>query len=298
VRHVRMLGLCLVAVLAVAAYAVSSASALPEFGRCKEQAGGKYSDAGCTVKAKKGAGNHEWVKGVAGVEDKTFTTKGGSALLVDEFVECSPSYTKKPDGCAAGEKESRASLPVECTEETGSGELAGSKELGKIVVTFHNCQAEGLPCENGVTAGEIKINQLKGKLGYVSKASKEVGVVLEPVAKKAEFAHFDCTGILTIHVGVGNPKTEGCAYEAIKGCGNDGITSPITPVNTMTKEYTQVFAANEAFENVPQLEKGKQYHLETWLDADAEPLSTTEWSRAGEELTNVATAKEASEIKA
>ena len=62
-RHVRMLGLCLVAVLALGAYAVSSASALPEWGKCEAKAGGKFSDANCTAKAKKGAGSFEWKKG-------------------------------------------------------------------------------------------------------------------------------------------------------------------------------------------------------------------------------------------
>ena len=59
-RHVRMLGLSLVAVFAICAYAVASASALPEFGKCEAKAGGKYSNSNCTVKAKKGTGSYEW----------------------------------------------------------------------------------------------------------------------------------------------------------------------------------------------------------------------------------------------
>ncbi len=52
-----MLGLCLVAVLAVGAYAVSSASALPEWGKCEAKVGGNYKDSNCTEKAKpKGSG--------------------------------------------------------------------------------------------------------------------------------------------------------------------------------------------------------------------------------------------------
>ena len=43
-RHVRMLGLCLVAVLAVAAFVASSASAGgPEWGTVLREGGGKYS---------------------------------------------------------------------------------------------------------------------------------------------------------------------------------------------------------------------------------------------------------------
>jgi hypothetical protein len=53
-RHVRMLGLCLVAVFAMAAVATTSASAL-EWGQCYHfgPIGGKYTDSNCTKKAKK-----------------------------------------------------------------------------------------------------------------------------------------------------------------------------------------------------------------------------------------------------
>ena len=61
-RHVRMLGLCLVAVFAVAAVAATSASALPEWGSAKQRAGGKYSDSNCTKKAKPGTGTFELKK--------------------------------------------------------------------------------------------------------------------------------------------------------------------------------------------------------------------------------------------
>jgi Peptidase A4 family len=48
VRHVRMLGLCLVAALALDAYAVSSASAL-KWGRCEDaKSGGKYTGPNCS----------------------------------------------------------------------------------------------------------------------------------------------------------------------------------------------------------------------------------------------------------
>ena len=63
-RHVRMLGLCLIAVFAVAAIAVTSASALPEWGQCyKKGAGGKYTDVNCQHKSStKSPGEYEWRK--------------------------------------------------------------------------------------------------------------------------------------------------------------------------------------------------------------------------------------------
>ena len=49
-----MLGLCLVAVFAVAAVAATSASALPEWGKCDAKAGGKYTERQLHGKSQKG----------------------------------------------------------------------------------------------------------------------------------------------------------------------------------------------------------------------------------------------------
>jgi hypothetical protein len=68
-RHLRMIGLALVAVLATTALVATSASALPEWGKCVVQAKheGKYANSNCTVKAKvvntKPTGEFEWKKG-------------------------------------------------------------------------------------------------------------------------------------------------------------------------------------------------------------------------------------------
>ena len=77
-KRMRIMGLCLVAVFALGAFAASSAFALPEFGRCVPKAGtGKYSDANCTVKAAKGKGVTEFVKTI---EKKKFTSAGGAGV--------------------------------------------------------------------------------------------------------------------------------------------------------------------------------------------------------------------------
>ena len=95
-RHVRMLGLCLVAALALGAYAVSSASASgPEWGKCEAKTGGKYKDANCTEKAKKGQGAYEWRKG-ASLKNVPFTGEnvGSGGVLSTELYLCSSRKTK------------------------------------------------------------------------------------------------------------------------------------------------------------------------------------------------------------
>ena len=118
---------------------------------------------------------------------------------------------------------------------------------------------------------------------------------------------FSCGEILTNVVGVGNSK-EGTSYA--KG-GNDGIISPITPVNEMVgteypvHSFTQVYTAEGGAEN----EKGElsgaenlPSSFEHGVDAlegyvESEELGHYQWSKAGEELTNVSTAVEPVEIK-
>ncbi len=61
-KHLRMFGLCLAAVFAIAAVSASSAFAgEPEWGKCVAQAGGKYLDGNCQTKGK--GGSFEWKKG-------------------------------------------------------------------------------------------------------------------------------------------------------------------------------------------------------------------------------------------
>jgi hypothetical protein len=311
-----MVGLSLVAVFAIAAIAATSASALPEWGKCVVQAKkeGKYTDSNCTKKAKKVAekftGEFEWIKGKE-LANVPFTGHSvGSGGLLKAIVR----YCERKDGslrretrakCAeeGGKEESSEELPaIECEAENSSGEATKSKNIANVKVVFTGCEYLGFaPCNSaGAASGEIKTEPLKGFLGYISKAKKEVGVVLEPVKKHGSFAKFDCGEIVDIVVGVGN-GTEGAWYEPETTGGYDQVISPITPVNTMTSEYTQVYTtANEPpYGNVPHKLEGK--HISA-LESTVQPVSVPEqhwdWGAAGEEITNVNTPAEVGEIKA
>ncbi len=80
-RHVKIMGLCLVAVFALVAVAASSASATaPEWGRCMAQKHGNYTEGNCkTVAEKHGVPDHkghfEWL---GGADAKCYAMKHGN----------------------------------------------------------------------------------------------------------------------------------------------------------------------------------------------------------------------------
>jgi hypothetical protein len=117
----RIMGLCLVAVFAFTAFAASSASALPEVGRCVEkvEVKSKYTDKNCNTKAVKGNGKFEFVKGDGG-GSTTFTGSSGTSFLETESgtkIECSGSS-------AAGKWD----------EDTGA-----IKEVESVIAKFTGC---------------------------------------------------------------------------------------------------------------------------------------------------------------
>jgi hypothetical protein len=346
VRHVRMLGLCLVAALAVAAVGASSAVAGPQWVKCELVGPGhNYTGPNCTKaeKAKpKGSGEYELYKAPE-VEAKrvaegkspgipfTGASVGSGGLLYTEFGECNQEvapfehfpfrYTRAACEAKGAVRVHNGGGPaVECTGENSSGEASGKNQVTGIHVTFTGCLLLGFtPCENAGPE-EIKTNELKGKLGYISKANKEVGVLLEPAAgKHSAFAEFACPGFgLSTVVGVGNKKegavhtTSGCDQacpgtlpEEEKHGGYDGVISPITPVNEMTSTFTQEYKVEwtgsdeQCIENLPNHLENKHIDvLETYSYLIEEPTTSIMWSCGGEEITNVNTPEEAGEIKA
>ncbi len=287
-RHVRMLGACLIAALAVAAITAAGASALPEFGKCEAKAGGKYSDSNCTVKAKKGQGKFEWHNSLSYTKNqKEFSNGSGekvAAVLTSTFYTCSPS-SEKLAKCREGETEEVVGpIKVECTELFDIGEFSSTsdKEVRNVHVKFSGCIALGsIPCENTATEGVIETNILKGSLGYIKKAApKEVGVDIKPQSGK-EFAKFSCGSTIAFRVGEGTAK-EGPFYP--KG-GGDGVIGVVTPINEQTTVLTQTFIANEETnENIPSKFEGKPIQvLEDWFTSGGNSFS--KWSPAGQTVT-------------
>jgi hypothetical protein len=305
-----MLGLCLVAVLAVAAIAATTASAgLPEWGKCVAKPGtGKYEDSNCTVKAHGTAGKqYEWEKG-SKRPNVPFegTNVGTGGVLSADYAHCYlegqgdvVGYSRARCEAAGGTVYEGYEDKVECEGERNTGETHGANQIVNVTVKFTGCKLFGsVPCSNGENEGEINVNPLKGELGYINKAEKAVGVLLEPATKKSDFVTFNCSGILVITVGQGNTK-EGAWYSPENHGGYNGIISPITPVNQMTIHYEQVYTGNAESQNIPSHFEGKHNEvLESYFHIEEKPKEGSMWSPADEEITNVNTSSEEGEIKA
>ncbi len=294
---------------------------------CFAQKHGKYKDPGCTeLDEKKGQPKGKYEK-TGGAK---FTGAGGAGVLYADLYECAnPAHEEVRErepraDCTGGQggKGYRFYSPptVECASETASGEATGSDEASNVSVRFKGCVLFGtIPMEtHGLPEGEIQVNTLKGKLGYINAAKHEVGVLLEPAASGGLFAEFEAlAGLAVIGVGVGN-TSEGSFYEETSPgvpTGHDGLISAITPVDQMTHTFTQIyrtehrhynctaptcFAGEEEVFNLPTSFEGGQFEgLETFMELHEEgvPPYSTDWSSAGEEIRNVNTLEGEAEIK-
>jgi hypothetical protein len=185
----RKIGLCLVAALAIATMAATSASAAeyvlespPEFGRCVlvTPKTGTYSGARCLTPAP-GKGKYNWLAGpgpkpkfTAGVETVVLTGTGAGKASIS---------------CIFGEAE---------------GQYATPKTLTLTTLLLHSCQKAGAKtvneswCQNiGSFRGDISASELTGELGYIEHVGTKtkIGLDLTPKTGKA-LASFECGGAL------------------------------------------------------------------------------------------------------
>lgn len=155
-----------VLVLSAAAASGASAAGLPAFFHCVKQSGGKF-EAECE---KESAG-------------------GGS-----EKVEVSSAI---PFNATSGEVtfEMGKGLRIVCKAGKDEGQISGAKTVGKVLVTLTGCEEASFKsaCETGGTAGEIKLGELQGELGYTNKSTKTVGLLLRPASGET-VASFSCPG--------------------------------------------------------------------------------------------------------
>jgi hypothetical protein len=187
-RRIKIVGLCLVAVFALAAMTAGSASATaPEFGRCNKVTPKKVSnydsskcvklaseDAG-TEAEKLAKGNFQWFPGV--VKTK-FTTKMKEATIAT--------------------LETVGGTKITCKGEKSSGEYLNTKEIGKMVAEFSGCETSGLKCNStGKGEGLIDTSPLGGPIGFetvVVPASKD-HLANELHSESGNVAEFKCAGL-------------------------------------------------------------------------------------------------------
>jgi hypothetical protein len=243
-KRMRIIGLAIVALFAMAAVTAASASATPTFYECAKapvvakKATGKYNNATCTEENVKSEGKYELKAGVG--KGKAFKGTGKAATLHTPAV--------------GGE--------VKCTgsKDEGFNTLTGQS---KVKVTFTGCTSLGKKCTSispaGKKAGEIVTNPLEGKLGYISSTPVKVGVSLSGEAGKPS-AEFGCEGLEIVTTGA--------------------VIGEITKdINAISKEATDSFTVNgSGFQTITSFEGGPEEVLSSTINGGGPFVSGEETS--------------------
>jgi len=161
-KRTRIMGLCLVAVCAVFAFAATSAFAvenLPHYGKCKKVAlgSGFYKNAGCTKKAG------------ALTEEKKFEWETLGTKTV-------PFTSAKLTGSGPAVLEGVSGSEISCENQVEKiGEYGPGDQVKNVIGEFSgNCETSGFKCKStGQNEGEIFTKKLHGEPGIVKKVLKE-----------------------------------------------------------------------------------------------------------------------------
>ena len=181
--RIKVLGLALVAVFAMAAISAAGASAgtAPAFFECAKAAKegktylGHHNSKTCNDAYISSGGKYELKIGVG--KGKAFKSSGKTATL----------HTVNPEG--------EIDVPVTCASFKGSGQDIAPATVINVKTTFSKCKALSAPCEN-VKKETIETTTLAGSLGWLSKAGKVVGTVLTNQSTPGGLtAEFTCSAI-------------------------------------------------------------------------------------------------------
>jgi hypothetical protein len=197
-KRMRILGLALVAVFALAAVVAASASAEATWTECAKTAKnlegkyeGKFTDKACTIAASPeqiatGKENKYELKTGIG-KGKAFKTKGGAATL--HVIIPATGKGAFPGG---------AHVEVKCTSFKGSGLPALPNKVKEVVSEFKGCTVLAAPCQSGSKKGTITTNSLSGEMIDIEGGSG-VGTELQGEASPV-LANFTCTEVATTNV--------------------------------------------------------------------------------------------------
>jgi len=196
-KVLRIVGLSLAAMLAVAVFAGSASAEAPEYGRCLKTTGGKFKTNKCTVASIPGEEKFEWVPGV--VKNKFTTNLKEGSLITFETV--------------GGTK-------LTCTGGTGEGEITGPKTtIGSYV--FTGCEAVKIKCNSpGAPLGTLIGHKVEGLLGLEVEGSEpkldKVANDLFPAEPGGFFVEFECSGLKVVARGsVLNPASENAMLSSV-----------------------------------------------------------------------------------
>jgi len=198
-KRMRILGLALVAMFALAAVVASGASAEATWQECAKTAKNiegkytaKYTDKACTTLASEeqiatGKENkYELQPGIG--KGKPFKTKGGAATL--HVIIPATGKGAFPGG---------AHVEVKCTSFKGGGQPALPNKVEKVTSTFKGCTVLAAPCQSGEKKGVIETKSLNGEMVDASSVASGVAVLLKGELSPV-LANFTCTEVATTNV--------------------------------------------------------------------------------------------------
>jgi hypothetical protein len=129
-----------------------------------------------------------------------------------------------------------------CTLSTITGEIVSAKEVSKVIIKFRGTGGGCATfCRNGFEPefGTLETKELKGRIAYITKPGKRVGLLLEPVAQP----------IAT------------CEHSSIPGAKLKGsIMAEIGPVNLSRKIYTLTYTQNGGKQDLMHFEGEELLH--------------------------------------
>jgi hypothetical protein len=287
-KRMRIMGLGLVAMFAMAALFAAGASAeAPEIGRCLAHTGGKWKTSGCTTASKPGEEKFEWYPysgKAANGEEKPVVKKGFKSKSTEGTLI-------QLEG--TGEGLGGVKTKVGCKSQTSEGEVTGPKTNVATKIVFTGCESSGAKCKSALgVEGEIQVTDLNGtigieKFGYVKETKTLVPaknkIANEYTPKGTEFfAEFECASLKV----------------KVKG----HVLNPV-PSNKMLKAATIKFTApggNQKPEHWAlsiNPETGKEtFGPELSLEAKFEQFQVVPYEESGQTLTTVQTNEEALEI--
>jgi hypothetical protein len=258
-KRMRILGLALVAVFALAAMTAAGASASkPVWKVCakaakvgKETPAGEFSDKNCSVAAP--GGKYQLVAGIG--KGKEFKGKGGKAILHNVIP-------------------GKGDIKVECASFKDAGTPVAPSGVVKVTSTFSKCKSLGAPCKTeGGKKETITTASLSGSLGYLNKAHTAAGESLtnEAAPGSGFLAQFECEGLAKVRV-------------------HGAVIGSLSPFGVISKESSSSFTVSEtgvggpedpnALTNPPAFEEGAE-PVGVLLTELNGPETGNEWEPAG-----------------
>jgi hypothetical protein len=266
--RVRVLGLAVVAVLALAGLLASGASAAPEWNGCAKtepKNTGRYTDKLCATESPTGEGAYELVPSIG--KGKGFRGKGGATTL----------HTRNPvSGVrAAGFPPPVELAEVKCTAVKDKGKLALPNLIKEAVLEFEGCKATGVPCESGSKKGVIVTNSLAGEMVDIEGGSG-VGSLLEAEAgPTAPLATFTCQEFVAAWTLLGSVIAEHTGDVGVisKEAQDHFVVGPT--LGTVTEEWAGARWEYTPLVNVPTNETGGA-NAEHFLSSEITEFGHTE----------------------